>query len=60
MTHSTRRHCFSEDNQQLFKEKAVAGADLFHLPLPVISLCNKTKAWEMCLESGLVPLLSSA
>lgn len=46
-----QRYCFSEEDQQLFKEKAVAVARLFlQLLLPAISLCNKTRGWKMCLE----------
>lgn len=48
-----QRYCFSEENQQLFKEKAVAVTGLFlHLPLPAISPSNKTRGWKMCLECG--------
>ena len=46
-----QRYCFSEEEQQLFKEKAVAVAHLFlHLPLPAISPCNKTRRQKMRLE----------
>lgn len=46
-----QRYCFSEEDQQLFKEKAVAVACLFlQLPLPAISPCNETRGWKMCLE----------
>lgn len=46
-----QRYCFSEEDQQLFKEKAVAVACLsLHLPLPALSPCNKTRGWKMCLE----------